>query len=430
MEQNAHRLIADLREGDEVRGIYRVARKALPLSRSRGTRFLALTLADRSGELEARAFDDAEKLEPLCKPGGFVRLHALVERYKGRLELKLLELQAAGEDEVALDDFTPRSRFDTATMLATLRGLVVQVKNPHVQKLLLGFLDDPELSAALQRAPAAKSVHHAFVGGLLEHTLSVLQLGWRLCDHYPQLDRDLVTAGCILHDLGKTRELSPEPPFEYTDQGKLVGHLVLTCQWIHERARRIEGFPQALEDHLVHLVVAHHGALEHGSPKLPQTLEALVVHELDALDSRVQSFTALMAKDKGEGRWTEWQRLYDRPLFKGPSWDGRPLPVDERRFAGSGLYEPERPREPGLVPVVVEAAEPPIPLPAPRARPPALWERPPPAPREYALKSPDREFAALAPPGGPRPEEPALPARPAAQKPAEPLPLDLFPPRD
>ena len=230
------------------------------------------------------------------------------------------------------------SRFDPDQMFSQVRALVAQVRNPLVRELLLGLLDDPELGPLFRKAPAAKGVHHPFLGGLCEHTLSVLQLGWRVCDHYPQLDRDLVTAGCVLHDIGKTRELHfTDGGIEYTDQGRLVGHLVLACQWIHERAALIPGFPPALEDHLVHLVTAHHGRLEYGSPKEPATLEAMVVHEVDELDSRMSSFGLVFDKAQG-APWTDRRNIFDRRLFTGPSWN-REEPVDDpRRFEGPGIY--------------------------------------------------------------------------------------------
>lgn len=231
-----------------------------------------------------------------------------------------------------------RSTLGPTALFARIRTLVSQVRSPFIRALLDAFLDDGELRAAFLRAPAAKSIHHAFAGGLCEHTLSVLQLGWRICDHYPQLDRDLVTAGALLHDIGKAREISAGPGFEYTDEGKLVGHLVLTCQLIREKAARIENFPRELAWHLTHLVAAHHGRHEYGSPKEPVTLEAMVVHALDELDTRVSSFGQLFAE--AQGPWTEGKNLYGRRLFTGPSWNGELAP-DERRFTGAGLYREE-----------------------------------------------------------------------------------------
>ena len=193
-----------------------------------------------------------------------------------------------------------------------VRSLAAQVRDPHVRALLAAFLDDPEIGPAFRRAPAAKSIHHAHEGGLLEHTLSVMELGGRVCDHYPQLDRDLVVAGALLHDIGKTRELSDG---DYTDEGRLVGHLVLTCQLIREKASRIEGFPRELEWRITHLVVAHHGRREYGSPKEPVTLEAMVVHALDELDTRVNSFGQLFARAEPGARWTNRKNLYGRELL-------------------------------------------------------------------------------------------------------------------
>ncbi len=231
----------------------------------------------------------------------------------------------------------PTSRFDPDQMFAEVRALVATVRQLQLRELLLGLLDDPEIGPAFRQAPAAKGIHHPFVGGLCEHTLSVLQLGWRICDHYPQLDRDLVTAGCLLHDLGKTRELEAgEGGFDYTDEGRLVGHLLIATQWIHERAARIAGFPRELTLHLLHLVAAHHGKLEYGSPKEPATLEAMVVHAVDELDSRVSSFGLLF--ETAEGAWTDRSNIYGRRLFKGPSWNGAAPEPDPRRLSSPGIY--------------------------------------------------------------------------------------------
>jgi 3'-5' exoribonuclease len=215
---------------------------------------------------------------------------------------------------------------------AQIRALVSQVKSPHLRSLLDSFLDDPALGPAFSRAPAATRIHHAYLGGLCEHTLSVLQLGWRICDHYPQLDRDLITAGCLLHDFGKVREISPEPGFDYTDEGRLVGHLLTTCQLIREKAARIPGFPRELEWRITHLVAAHHGRREYGSPKEPATLEAMVVHALDDLDSQMSAFALLFA-GAGASSWTDRKNQFGRALLVAP----KVIP-DERRFTGPGLY--------------------------------------------------------------------------------------------
>lgn len=199
-------------------------------------------------------------------------------------------------------------------MFEEIRGLCRQVREP-LRALLFAFLDDPEIAPAFLRAPAATRIHHAHLGGLCEHTLSLLQLGARVCDHYQQLDRDLIMAGCLLHDIGKSREISPEPGFDYTEEGKLVGHLILTCQWIREKAARIDGFPRELEWQVTHLVAAHHGRHEYGSPKEPATLEAMVVHALDELDTRMSSFAQLFEAAPAGSTWTDRKNMYGRALL-------------------------------------------------------------------------------------------------------------------
>jgi len=400
MEQEQH--IRDLRDRDRVHSIFLVSKKSQPVGKS-GKAYLAFTLTDKSGELEARAWDNAEALGPLFAQGDFVRVKGTASLYNGRIQLKVDAVERVEPGAISAEDFLPSTRFDVDQLFAQVRALVVQVQNPHICELLLGFLDDPELGPAFRRAPAAKGVHHPFLGGLCEHTLSVLQLGWRICDHYPQLDRDLITAGCLLHDLGKTRELTHDTGFDYTEEGRLVGHLVMTCQWIHERAQRIPGFPRELEWHLTHLVAAHHGQLEFGSPKVPHTQEAMVVHALDELDSRINSFGLIFARDRGPGPFTDYQRLYDRYLFKGPSWNGVALPADERRFQGPGLYQEDRPRQHELFASAPKASPP--------ARPKAAA-----APANASTGPPD---ASLAPEG-------AQPPAPPSERPARPGLLDLF----
>jgi 3'-5' exoribonuclease len=404
---NVKVLVKDLRDRDQVRSVFLVAKKALPLDKS-GKPYLALTLCDKSGDIEARLWDDAEQHDARFAAGDFVEVQAYASLYNGKLQLKVDAIERLAPGAARAEDFLPATRFDVDALFGQVRALVAQVKNPHIRELLLGFLDDPEIGPAFRRAPAAKNVHHPFLGGLCEHTLSVLQLGWRICDHYPQLDRDLVTAGCLLHDIGKTRELTWQRGFDYSDEGRLVGHLVMTCQWIHERARRIAGFPQELVWHLVHLVAAHHGELEYGSPKVPHTLEAMVVHALDELDSRVNSFGLLFAKDRSPAQWTEYQRLYERYLFKGPSWDGKPVAPDERRFHGPSVYRAEADALSAQEPLSAQA-------PLAPAAPHALPESPELSPliraRPQAVPSARRE----SPPRTAPPEEPP------------PLPLlDLF----
>lgn len=339
----AQPFVNEIAEQQRVDGVFLATRKTLLTTRT-GAPYLSVTLSDRTGELEGRVWDEAERIDQSFERGAYVRVQGLASAYNGKLQLKVDELRPVPAESVDPGDFLPSTRYDVELMWNELRAMIDAIGDEYVRQLLQAFLDDPEIGPRLRRAPAAKNVHHPFVGGLLEHTLSVMQLAHRIADHYPRADRDLLVAGAFLHDLGKTREFDLEGGIDYSTEGRLVGHLIFTSQWIHQKASRIEGFPRELEMHLVHLVAAHHGELEKGSPKVPQTLEAMIVHALDELDSRVQAWTMIMDRDRNE-EWTDFQRLYDRFLLKGPGW-GRerhgygPAPQSER-WTGESLYRRE-----------------------------------------------------------------------------------------
>jgi 3'-5' exoribonuclease len=339
----ARPFVSEIKENERVQGLFLAARKSLLQSRG-GSAYLAVTLVDRTGEIEARVWDEAEKFDQAFERGNYVRVDAVSSAYNGRLQLKVESLRPVPREEVDPRDFVPTTRFDVETMWTELRAHVDGVGDDFIRQLLNAFLDDPVIGPALKRAPAAKNVHHPFIGGLLEHTLSIMQLTHRIADHYPRANRDLMVAGALLHDIGKTRELTYEEGIDYSTEGRLVGHLVMSTQWIHEKASKIPNFPPALTMHLTHLVVAHHGELEHGSPKLPATLEAMIVHALDELDSRVQSWTMIFDREQGE-EWTSFQRLYDRFLYKGPGWGreraGLPPAPEGKPWQGLSLYRRE-----------------------------------------------------------------------------------------
>ncbi|MBI5070254.1 MAG: HD domain-containing protein [Deltaproteobacteria bacterium] len=317
----------DVKEAEKVKSTFLVARKAVPTAKS-GKTYLAVTLQDKTGELEARAFDKVEELAATFEEKDYVEVEGLVGTFQGRPQLRIET--AAKVDPATLEAsefvFVPppepkkpeRTGFGEAeeALWKELQGLVEAIADEHVKDIVKSFLLDEDLSARLRRAPAAKTVHHAYPGGLLEHTVSCLKLAHRLADHYPQVDRDLLVAGAFLHDIGKVRELSYGGGTEYTDEGRLVGHLVMTAQWIHDKARRV-GASKDLEHHLVHIVLSHHGKKEYGSPKEPATLEAALVHYLDELDSRVNSWLNLMGRDGGNRRWTDAQNIYGQHIWRG-----------------------------------------------------------------------------------------------------------------
>ena len=319
--------VKDVKEGDRPKSVYLVARKAIPTAKS-GKTYLAVAFHDKTGELEARAFERVEELAATFEEKDYVEVEGIVGTFQGKPQIRIESL--AKVDPAGLDpaEFTwvpppeakkpekPAGGEADDALWKELLGLVDAIADTHVKELVQAFVQDDDIAARLRRSAAAKTVHHAYPGGLLEHTVSCLKLAHRLADHYPQVDRDLLVAGAFFHDLGKVRELSGEKSVEYTDEGKLVGHLVMVAQWIHDRARRV-GVPRDLEHHIVHLALAHHGRVEFGSPKVPLTLEALLTHYIDEVDSRVNSWLNLMGRDGGNRRWTSSDNVYEQPIWRG-----------------------------------------------------------------------------------------------------------------
>ncbi|MCM2332367.1 MAG: HD domain-containing protein, partial [Anaeromyxobacteraceae bacterium] len=319
--------VKDVKEGERVKAVFLVARKATPTAKS-GKTYLAATFTDKTGELEARSFDKVEELAALFEEKDYVEAEGLIGTFQGKAQLRveaLAKVDPAGLDAAEFIFVAPPepkkpekpapAEVDDAQWKELL-VLVDAVVDPNVKALMAAFLADEDFAARMRRSAAAKSVHHAYAGGLLEHTVATIKLAHRLADQYPQVDRDLLVAGAFFHDLGKVRELAGERNAEYTDEGKLVGHLVMAAQWIHDKARRV-GVPRELEHHIVHLVLAHHGKQEYGSPKVPLTLEALLTHYIDEIDSRVNSWLNLMGREGGNRRWTDANNVYEQPIWRG-----------------------------------------------------------------------------------------------------------------
>lgn len=311
--------LASLKEGDPFQG-HLLAREAAFRVSTKGSEYLELKLADASGELKGFLWDLRAvegDLEPI-RPDAFLWVKGAASAYNGRLQLRLDKVRFAPDAEVGdLGMFFPCSARPVPGMLEELDGWIAGIRDPWIQRLLASlFQEDEDLRRAFAQAPAAKSMHHAYLGGLLEHTLSVLGLAGRACDHYPDLNRDLVLAGVLLHDVGKTAELSYTRSFGYTDAGNLLGHIALETLWVQKRIDALPGFPEELCLHLLHIMLSHHGRLEYGSPVVPKTPEALLVHYLDDLDGKLESMFRALRTDPGSGRWTPFTRGLDRMCFK------------------------------------------------------------------------------------------------------------------
>jgi 3'-5' exoribonuclease len=404
----------DVKEGERVKALFLVARKAVPTAKS-GKTYLSVTLQDKTGELEARAFDKVEELAGSFEEKDYVDVEGSVGTFQGKPQVRVDVIAKVDPATLEASEFvwvappepkkperTGFSEQDEA-LWKELLGLVEAVSDGHVRALIKAFVEDEDLAHRLRRAPAAKTIHHAYTGGLLEHTVACLKLAHRLADQYPQVDRDLLVAGAFFHDIGKVRELSGDRGIEYTDEGRLVGHLVMTAQWIHDKARRA-GVPRDLEHHVVHLVLAHHGRLDYGSPKVPMTLEALLTHYIDELDSRVNSWLNLMGREGGSKRWTDSNNVYEQPIWRG----ALPTTQVEKKGPPAELMTP-------VIYVPREGA--PAGGGAPRSKRPKERRRPEPQHRATAEAKPAEgagaaEAKAEAAPAAHRPERPERSERP------------------
>ena len=307
--------ISDVHDRDRVNGEFLVQQKTVPLNKN-GKPYIALVVMDRTGSMEARVWDNVDALEGQFEAGDYIELGGVAVAYQGRVQLKVERLRRLDPEAVESEDFLPASKRDRGEMLARLRKLLSSIDDETLREFVLGCLEDAAFREVFLRAPAAKSIHHAFLGGLLEHTLSVVELADRVAPHYPTLDRNLLLAGAFFHDVGKVRELGRDRSFEYTDEGRLIGHIVMGAQMITDWADKFGRLSQDQRMRLVHLVVSHHGSYEFGSPKQPMFAEALLLNFLDDLDSKLQAFREVAERESGQ-RWSSFQKPFDRYLYLG-----------------------------------------------------------------------------------------------------------------
>jgi len=308
--------VNQLKKGHAVESIFLVKEKSLTRTKT-GNPYLSLHLADRTGELEGRIWENALDFDTLFAKNDFIKVRAEVDEFQGTLQLRILKLKKCEESEVLLDDFLPKTPFNIEKMFSEIKNIASKVRQPYLQKLLEAFFTDEDFVRKFKMAPAAKGVHHVYIGGLLEHTLSVVQLTLLIGPRYKGINQDLLIASGILHDIGKVAELTFGRAFDYTDSGRLLGHIILTVEMVDEKIRAIQGFPETLALSLKHNLLSHHGEYTFGSPKLPMTLEALLLHQIDDLDAKVNGFLSWIEKEKEDpSRWTSYHKLFDRFIFK------------------------------------------------------------------------------------------------------------------
>ena len=312
-------LIRDLQTGDSFIGILLASEAAYKTSRS-GGEYLEVKLADCSGDLKGFLWDlrAVEGDFEAIRPDVFLKVKAKVEEFQGRKQVRLEKVRFAEDAEAGdLSRFFPTSKRPVEDMLAELDGLIGSIADPWIRKLLRSLLiENAELRADFAKAPAAKSLHHVYLGGLLEHTLSVAGMAEKACAHYPAMNRDLVLAGVFLHDLGKTAELTFLRSFGYSDAGNLIGHISMETEWVSREIARIPQFPEELRMQILHCILAHHGKLEFGSPVVPKTPEALLLHYLDDLDGKLEGMFRAIEDEAGSGNWTPFSRSLERMIYK------------------------------------------------------------------------------------------------------------------
>jgi 3'-5' exoribonuclease len=307
--------VADLAADQTITSFFLVCEKEVRSTRE-GKPFLRLELGDRTGSVEARMWDHFEDSAGQISRDDFVKVQARVEIYRNKTQLTLDRLRRAEPGEVDPADFFPHTAEDVEKLYSQFCEHAAAVANPWLNRLLHAVIEDPELVPLLKRAPAAKSMHHAYLGGLLEHVVSLCGLCRAVAARYPEIDADLLVTGAILHDIGKTRELGYERSFNYTTEGQLLGHIAIELEMVSKKIDAIEGFPAPLKAMVQHLILSHHGQYEFGSPKLPMFREALVLHYLDDLDSKLGSMRAAYASDEGEEGWTAWNAALQRRLLR------------------------------------------------------------------------------------------------------------------
>lgn len=320
--------IIDLKPGDRVTAFFLARHKQLEPFRDRSKgEFLTLMLGDRTGQLLARVWEGAPELAETFNEGDVVKVAADVEEYLGRTQLIINKLRPARDDEYDLADYLPATDKDVNALLAQVDGVVASLAQPHLAALVRHFYDDADFRARLAQAPAARRVHHAYLGGLLEHLTEVLALAEAVLALYPEINADLLRAGVLLHDVGKLREYTWTRDIDYTDEGRLIGHIVLSDEMVAEAISHFPDFPAELALRVRHLLVSHHGRYEWGSPRRPKTLEALALHHIENLSAQLNRFKGILAARREPGQtWTDYDRLLERQLYAGP---GDELSIEE-----------------------------------------------------------------------------------------------------
>ncbi len=309
--------IEDLKGGERLEQVFVLRRCDLLNTRS-DKLYLAMELGDRTGTIPARKWDANEDTFEKVRDADLVMVQGVVEIYKNQFQIVVNQLRRVEVADIDISEFLPHTGRDIDGMMKHLSETAASLRNPHLKRLLEECLQDDEIISGFRRCPGAVTYHHAFIGGLLEHTVSMLETAEKILPCYPFLDGDLLLAGVILHDVGKIRELNSGTKFSYTDQGQLVGHITLGVVMLDEKVKNVKEFPPDLLMRLRHLILSHHGEHEFGSPVLPMMIESIALHHLDNLDAKLHAFASAVETDaESESNWTVWNKMFKRKLYRG-----------------------------------------------------------------------------------------------------------------
>lgn len=310
------KFISELHEGGRIQDVYLCKYKQSAVTKN-GRNYENVILQDRTGQLDAKIWEPNSDAIGEFEPLDYIYVAGTVSSFNGALQASLKQVRKAGEGEYIPADYLPVTKQNTKMMYQELMTFAGSVKNPWLSRLLRSFfIEDDAFAVSFTKHSAAKTVHHSFVGGLLEHTLAVTRISAYIADHYPAVNRDLLITSAILHDIGKTKELSLFPTNEYTDDGQMLGHITIGAEMIHDHASRIEGFPPLLETELKHCILAHHGEYEYGSPKKPALIEALALNLADNMDAKLETMAEALENASAGDPWLGYNRFFESNLRK------------------------------------------------------------------------------------------------------------------
>jgi 3'-5' exoribonuclease len=315
----AHKFINEIAPGETVDDIYLVKEPVLRPT-ARGDLYIAMFLADKTGHLNGRIWQASEAMYKAIPKPGFVHIQGRSEVYQNNLQIVVNNISVIDASSVNIEDFLARTDKDVDKIFAEAKRIVGTVKNKQLKALVDEFLADEKLMGRFCDCPGGMSMHHDYIGGLLEHTWNMLRVASAILPLYPDVQSDLVLAGIFIHDMGKTEELTYDTVFSYTDSGQLIGHISKTFLMLHKKAEQLAGrgvqIDGAILDALGHIILSHHGEYEFGSPKLPATAEAFMVCYIDDLDAKMNQVTRLIEDERGDSSWTGWQKPLETRLYR------------------------------------------------------------------------------------------------------------------